>query len=89
MGAPNNQSVEQQSAEQQSAEQQVAAYCYLTVRQLCDKHKAFKVGGVRSQIFNADKNGLKESGAIVRLGRKILIHERKYFSWVEAPIKDA
>lgn len=68
----------------QSAEQQVTLFCYLTVNQLCDKHKAFKIGGVRSQIFNADQNGLKESGAIVRNGRKILINESKWFAWLEA-----
>jgi hypothetical protein len=43
-----------------SIEQQAAVYSYLTVCQFCDKHKAFKVGGVRSQIFNEDKNGLKK-----------------------------
>ncbi|MDP1664999.1 MAG: hypothetical protein Q8L79_07710 [Methylobacter sp.] len=74
MGVQNN----------QSAEQQVALYCYLTVNQLCDKHKAFKIGGVRAQIFNEEKNGLKESGAILRNGRKILINEAKWFAWLEA-----
>jgi len=68
----------------QTAERQVTAYCYLTVNQLCDKHKAFKIGGVRSQIFNEEENGLKESGAIVRSGRKILINESKWFAWLEA-----
>lgn len=67
-----------------STEPQAPTYSYLTVNQLCEKHKAFKVGGIRSQIFNADKNGLKESGAIVRNGRKILINESKWFSWLEA-----
>jgi hypothetical protein len=67
-----------------SIEQQAAVYSYLTVCQFCDKHKAFKVGGVRSQIFNEDKNGLKKSGAIIRNGRKVLINEPKYFAWLEA-----
>ena len=67
-----------------SNEQQAALYSYLTVNQLCDKHKAFKIGGVRAQLFNADKNGLKESGAIIRSGRKILINEQKWFSWLES-----
>lgn len=67
-----------------SNEQQPTSYSYLTVNQLCEKHKAFKVGGVRSQLFYADKNGLKESGAIVRQGRKILINEPRWFSWIES-----
>jgi hypothetical protein len=72
-----------------SNEQQAALYSYLTVNQLCEKHKAFKIGGVRSQIFNSETNGLKESGAIVRNGRKVLINEPKWFSWVESNNKAA
>ncbi|MCX7092672.1 MAG: hypothetical protein NTY50_04385 [Methylobacter sp.] len=68
------------SNEQQSA----FAYCYLTVNQFCEKHKAFKIGGVRARIFNADKNGLKESGAILRDGKKVLINETKWFAHLEA-----
>jgi hypothetical protein len=67
-----------------SNEQQVALYSYLTVNQFCEKHKAFKVGGVRSQIFNSEINGLKKSGAIVRNGRKVLINEPRWFAWLEA-----
>lgn len=67
-----------------SNEQQAALYSYLTVNQFCEKHKAFKVGGVRSQLFNAERNGLKESGAVVRNGRKILINEPRWFAWLEA-----
>jgi hypothetical protein len=55
---------------------------YLTVTQFPTKHPAFTKGGLRFQIFNADKNGLGASGAIVRMGRKILIDEAKYFDWV-------
>ncbi len=72
-----------------SNEQQSALYSYLTVNQLCEKHKAFKIGGVRALLFNSDKNGLKESGAVVRSGRKILINEPKWFSWLESQNKAA
>jgi hypothetical protein len=67
-----------------SNEQQVVLYSYLTVNQFCEKHKAFKIGGVRAKIFNADKNGLKESGAVVRDGKKVLINEPKWFAHLEA-----
>jgi hypothetical protein len=55
-----------------------------TVSQFAKKHPAFTVGGLRSLIFNEDTNGLAESGAIVRIGRKVLIDGGKFFAWVEA-----
>jgi len=56
---------------------------YLTVPQFTKKHKAFTLGGLRSLIFNEHANGLAKSGAIVRVGRKILLNETKFFKWVE------
>ena len=53
-----------------------------TVKQFVKDNPAFSVGGVRFQIFNEQSNGLKESGAIIRLGRKVLIDVKKYFQWV-------
>lgn len=67
-----------------SNEAQAVAYSYLTINQFCEKHKAFKVGGVRDKIFNAETNGLAKSGAIIRDGRKILINEAKWFQRLEA-----
>jgi hypothetical protein len=60
------------------------AVIYSTVKQFCQRHHAFTPGGIRHEIFNEDKNGLKESGAIIRNGRKILINEQKYFARLEA-----
>ena len=57
---------------------------YLSVTQFTQKHPAFAVGGLRHFIFNEHKNGLKESGAIVRLGRKLLINEELFFNWVQS-----
>ena len=56
----------------------------LTVKQFVNKDQAFTEGGIRFQIFNEKTNGLKESGAIVRMGRKVLINEEKYFQWLES-----
>lgn len=54
-----------------------------TVRTLAQKHPdVITEGGIRFQIFNEEKNGLKESGAIIRLGRKVLIDTDRYFDWV-------
>jgi len=54
----------------------------LTVRQFAEKHPAFNVGGLRYLIFNEDSNGLKEAGAIIRVGKKVLIDVDKYFAWI-------
>ena len=55
-----------------------------TVKQFIEKHPAFNLGGIRSLIFHEHTNGLAKSGAIVRIGRKVLIDEAKFFAWVEA-----
>ena len=60
---------------------------YLTVNQFTAKHTAFNLGGLRSLIFNEHQNGLAESGAIVRIGRKVLIDENLFFSWVQSQNK--
>ena len=62
------------------ADQEALAYAYLTVTQFHKKHQAFTLGGLRSLIFNEESNGLAESGAIVRVGKKILIHEPTFFN---------
>jgi len=57
-----------------------------------DKHKVFSESSLRHLIFNAcDRyssngelikgNGLRESGAIIRIGRRVLIHEDKFMDW--------
>lgn len=59
------------------------AWTLLTVQQFTAKHNAFALGGMRALIFNELKNGLASSGAVLRIGRKVLIDEGKFFSWVE------
>jgi len=55
-----------------------------TVSQFAESNPAFPIGGLRWMIFNEDKNGLKAAGAIVRVGRKVLIDTDKYFQWVHS-----
>ncbi len=55
----------------------------LDVNQLTKKHTAFKLGGVRYEIFHGKQNGLEEVGAVVRKGRRVLIDEARYFTWIE------
>lgn len=53
-----------------------------TVKQHAEKHPAFTEGAIRMLIFNEQQNGLAKSGAIVRLGRRVLIDEEKFFIWI-------
>jgi hypothetical protein len=64
----------------------------LTVRQFAEKHPAFQQGSLRNLIFlaenrNTSKGKIAGNGldiALVRIGRKLLIDEAKFFNWVEA-----
>ena len=67
---------------------------YLTVAQFSIRNPAFTEPSIRNLVFKADPrestrgripgNGLIEAGAIVRLGTKVLIHEGRFFAWVDA-----
>ncbi len=63
----------------------------LTVKQFNEKHPAFPIGGLRWQIFNSATNGLDEDQVIIRVGRKVLIDEDRYFNRLDRrnPIKAA
>jgi len=54
-----------------------------TIKQFCIKYPAFTHGGLRDRIFHAETNGLKQAGAILRNGRRVLIHEERFFNWLE------
>lgn len=58
-----------------------------TIDQFCQEHPWSTPGGIRFQVFHAEENGLSESGAIVRIGRRVLINVPKYFGWVESKQK--
>jgi hypothetical protein len=58
-----------------------------TVNQFAEKQPAFTTSGLRALIFNENTNGLAKSGAIVRIGRKVLINDTAFFSWIEAQNK--
>ncbi len=64
-----------------------------TVRQFSERFPAWTEPGVRNLILNAEDrvssrgqriagNGLAEAGAIVRVGRKVLIDEQGFFRWL-------
>lgn len=61
-----------------------------TVKQFAEAHPAFSQGSLRWLIFNAnsrphnhgqvDGNGMEQ--ALVRVGRRVLIDETKFFEWI-------
>jgi len=65
---------------------------YLTVEQLSQRNPAFTPPSLRNLIFKAQArkssrgeisgNGLAASGAIIRLGRRVLLDESKFLAWV-------
>ncbi len=56
-----------------------------TVSKIVEKHDGLTEGGVRWDIFNEDKNGLAETGAILRKGRRVRIVEELYLAWHGVP----
>ena len=58
-----------------------------TINQFADKQPAFTRSCLRGLIFEENTNGLTKAGAIVRVGRRVLINEEKFFSWIEAGAK--
>jgi len=56
----------------------------LNVAQLSKARPVFTQASLRWLIFQAEQNGLAKSGAIIRLGRRVLIDEEKFLGWVLA-----
>lgn len=72
----------------QETNQQSPLAILTTPESLTKKYpETFKKGGVRSWIFNEELNGLKQSGAIIRVGRKIYLDETKLFQWLSQQSK--
>jgi hypothetical protein len=60
-----------------------------TFKQFIEEQRLFTEGALRNMVFKRHENGLEESGAIKRYGRKILIDKNKFFEWVNSlPSRD-
>jgi hypothetical protein len=64
-----------------------------TVEQFAERRSAWTAAAIRNLILNAEDrinsrgeriagNGLAEAGAIVRVGRRVLIDEQAFFRWI-------
>lgn len=52
-----------------------------SVKQLSQKHPTWSEGGLRHIIFHKDTNGFAE--CIYKVGKRVLIHEGKFFACIE------
>lgn len=66
----------------------------LSVRDFSARHPAFPAATLRDLIFKSEErhtakdklpgNGMIEAGAVIRVGRKVLIDEDRFFAWVDS-----
>ena len=54
----------------------------VNVAQLSAEIPAFTQPSIRWLIFRAGDNGLDASGAIIRVGRRVLIDQEKFIGWL-------
>jgi hypothetical protein len=59
----------------------IPATRYIPVPNWEKHHEWPRLGGLRSLIFNKHKNGFDK--VIKKVGKRVLIDERAFFSWVE------
>ena len=83
----------QQSGSHESNSPTKAPRALFTVAQFVHRNTAFSQAAIRNLIFKAEErdgangtipgNGLLEAGAILRVGRKVLVDEERFFEWVD------
>ena len=54
----------------------------LTVEQTAKEIPALTEPAIRWQLFNRETNGLKDSGALLQNGRRVLIDLERYIEWL-------
>ena len=55
---------------------------YITIQDYVKKHSWPPIGGLRHLIKNSKSNGLDEAGVISRVGRRLIIDEQAFLSWI-------
>jgi len=82
-----------------AASEEFAPRDLFTVAQFSERRPAWTGPAIRNLILNsADRlnsrgervrgNGLSEAGALVRIGRRVLIDEGRFFYWIAAQQKN-
>ncbi len=57
---------------------------YFSVALFSQKHPAFSDKSLRFMIFKEHENGMAKHGVVVRVGRKVLINEQNFMTWIES-----
>jgi hypothetical protein len=67
---------------------------FSTIEQFSINNPAFSESALRNLVHKANErdsskgkiagNGFLEIGAIIRIGRKVLINEERFFNWIES-----
>lgn len=56
---------------------------YYTVREMAEVEEDLTYGAIRTDLFHRRSNGLEESGAVIRRGRRLLLHGARYLDWLD------
>ena len=54
-----------------------------TINDLAKKYSILTVGGIKWWLRNRNKNGLQESGALCKVGKRLFIYEPKFIEWLQ------
>ncbi|MFN0304497.1 MAG: hypothetical protein ACKVQU_29535 [Burkholderiales bacterium] len=57
---------------------------YSSVKSIAEKNADLTEGRLRWWLFHCASNGLAESGAVIRVGGRVLINEPKFCAWLES-----
>lgn len=60
----------------------------LSVEQTAEQIPALTQAAIRWHLFNRQTNGLSESGAVIKVGRRVLIDLPNYIEWLKAQGED-
>lgn len=56
----------------------------LSVKQFAQAQPALSEGAIRWHLFHSKANGLEGSGALVRVGHRVLIDPARYVEWLRS-----
>ena len=73
--------IQEATSERDNSIQQTRPPRVYTVKQFSARNPAFSEGSLRWLLFNSRENKL--DAAVVRVGRRVLIDEDRFFAWVE------
>jgi len=55
---------------------------WISKEHLADAHRALNLAQIKYLIRSRKSNGLSESGAVSKVGGRMLIHKKKFTAWI-------